>query len=92
MLPFNRIIAIVLILLVITALTLVMLLGTGTEQIVSFAEARAVCGSAGQLACNSAGDLPFAWITNAMNVNGTLMSCGEVMGCRTCESCGFLQV
>ncbi len=90
MLPLNRIVAVALILLLIIAFVLISVLGTGVGQLKTFSEAQSICGSLGGSSCSSVGDLPFAWITNRINTEEGSKTCADIMGCDTCESCGFV--
>jgi len=89
MLPFNRIVAVVMILLLIVAFVLVALLQGSTEQVESFAEARSLCASLGTSSCNSIKNIPTIWSINRVVVGNESRTCSDIMGCDTCESCGF---
>jgi hypothetical protein len=89
MIPLAKIVAVALILLVTVAFVVIYILRTGTGQLMAFSEAQGMCGAAGASSCQSAGDLPFSWITEMMGTEQGSVSCADVMGCVTCESCGF---
>ena len=89
MLPFNRIIAVVLILLLIVVVGLLALLHNSTDQIKSFSEARSMCESLGRQSCTSLHIMPSTWgIKPVVTENGN-KTCLEIMQCDSCESCGF---
>ncbi len=90
MLPLSRLVAIALILLLIVAFTIISIFSTGLEQVETFVEARAACAATGQAACDSVGDLPFSWLSEGIRVGGEAKSCADIMGCQSCESCGFI--
>ena len=90
MFSFNRIIAVVLILLLILALILINTFGSGILQLKTFTEARSICEATGKSLCKSFGDMPFSWITNKINTKIGWRTCAEIMGCDTCESCGYI--
>jgi|GEM_PF-2857227 len=89
MLPFNRIIAVVMILLLIVVFVLVAMLRGSTEQVESFSEARSLCASLGTSSCNTIKSVPTTWSINMVVVGNESGTCSEIMGCDTCESCGF---
>jgi hypothetical protein len=92
MLPFNRIIAVVMILLIIIIITLVSMMYDSTNQIGSFSDARSVCESTGISSCESVGVLPSTWDINeflAGNGGREKRTCKDIISCNSCESCGF---
>jgi len=89
MLPFDRIIAVMLILVLIVAVVLISVSRQGITQVQSFSEAQSLCGTVGQSSCDSAGDLPFSWVANKLNTEEGEKPCAEIMECDTCGSCGF---
>lgn len=89
MLLFSRLVGVILIVVLLVAIALISTLNASTVHVLSFADAQAVCGTAGKASCDSAGELPLTWGMNAVDVNGTRVTCALLRGCSTCESCGF---
>ena len=89
MLPFNRIIAVVMILLILIVIAIVAMLNQSTGQVEAFAEARNICESLGRQSCTSLHIIPNTWDVKPIVTEGGNKTCLEIMGCDSCESCGF---
>jgi hypothetical protein len=91
MLPINRIIAVVLILLLIVAFVIIYTFRTGTQQLETFGEARNFCGTTGKASCDSVSELPLSWEMGQIQIKeDSTKTCKELMECSTCQECGFI--
>lgn len=90
MLPFNRIVAVVIILLLIISLILITLLGQSTNQVSTLSESNSVCATNGDIACKTNSYLPSTWIMNRAGTGNDNRTCAQMLDCSTCEECGFL--
>lgn len=69
----------------VTALVLLTIFGTGITPVASIAEAKAQCTFQAETLCKTTGTHPPTWNMKTMNVGGELKSCEEVCiagGCK----------
>lgn len=69
----------------VAALIILTILGTGLTPVASLADARANCGVTGKSLCETTGSLPFNWNSPAYNINGRIQSCAELCGAEPCN-------
>jgi hypothetical protein len=62
----------------VTALVLLTIFGTGIAPVGSLAEARNNCELQGRQLCITTGQLPPTWTLKTMNLNGVMTSCDDV--------------
>jgi hypothetical protein len=69
----------------VTALVLLTIFGTGITPISTLSEARNSCGLQGKQLCLSTGNLPPTWSLKTVNVAGEMKSCNEICGDNVCH-------
>jgi len=74
------------IVILITALVVITIFGTGITQVTSITQAKAICATQIQSTCSWAHDEPPTWTSKNLRVGETPMSCAEALsGCQCVE-------
>ena len=72
------------IVILITALVIITIFGTGIGQVGSLVEAESYCRSQAAASCRATNSLPVTWDIETVKVNGAPMSCKKATGCHDC--------
>jgi hypothetical protein len=83
MLPLQRAVVVVMIVLIISATLVLILLSRVGSQMDTFKSASNICESAYASSCRIIGKEPATWEMKTQDVNGTKVTCSKILGC-TC--------
>ena len=73
------------IVILITALVVITIFGSGMTNVGSIAEAEAFCKTQCEAACRTTSGIPITWSVNNINKNGVPTSCQAEVGTATCS-------
>jgi len=81
---------VVAVVILIVALVLLTIFGSGIGGIMQLTEAQSYCGTEGSTSCKASNNLPIDWNIPKYNVEDTgMLSCKDIYNCNTCEDCNF---
>lgn len=87
MFPFERLVAMVLIVLLVVAAMILFIFSGSSGSLQTFASARSICESSYAGSCYNTGKAPVTWDTPTQNLNGSALSCSQMLNC-TCMGPG----
>jgi hypothetical protein len=76
----------------ITALVILTIFGTGIQPIVDITQAKSICIQQGTITCKTTGKLPPTWEIPTMNTNEGPLACSDskLANCKdTCDNCNY---
>ena len=68
----------------VTALVILTIFGSGIANVSSLAEAKVHCQTVGQASCSITGSVPPTWMANTVKQGNVMKSCSEICTASTC--------
>ncbi len=77
------------IVILVAALVIITIFGSGVQQVASLAQAEAICRASAESSCKSANTMPPTWYAPTVKYNDKLIACGNIESLKKCRCENF---
>ena len=77
------------IVILVAALVIITIFGSGVQQVASLAQAEAFCKTSAESSCKTTGMMPPTWNAPTVKYNDQLMACGSIESLKNCACNNF---